>query len=65
MTVDVTFAHPWGPPHSETSYAVGQRASLDEDTVRRLIEAGIVVPATKTAAKEVGADPESAATAKK
>lgn len=39
----------------------GDSIEVDERTARHLIRAGVAVPATKGAAKAVGADPESAA----
>ena len=58
-TVEIVFSHPW------REYEVHDRASFDTDEARRLIDAGIAVPASKPEAKKVGADPDTAATSAK
>lgn len=58
-TVDIAFSHPW------RDHEVHDRVSVHPDEARRLIGAGIAVPATKPEAKKVGADPDTAASAKK
>jgi hypothetical protein len=42
----------------------GDSIEVDGREAKRLVGAGIAVPATKPAAKALGVDPESAATAK-
>ena len=42
----------------------GDSLEVDTREAKRLIGAGVAVPATKPAARSVGADPETAATAK-
>jgi hypothetical protein len=46
------------------SHKAGDRVEVDDRAARRLIQAGEAVPATKPAAVQIGANPETAATAK-
>lgn len=41
----------------------GDSIEVDAAEAKRLVRGGIAIPATKTAAKAVGADPETAANA--
>ena len=43
---------------------VGDTAEYEVSEAKRLVKAGVATYATKTAAKAVGADPETAATAR-
>lgn len=54
--VDVKFTNFTG------DYSPGQRGSLPAEEAKRFIRAGVAVPATASAAKAVGADPDTAAT---
>lgn len=42
----------------------GDQVEVDAAEARRLIRAGVAVPATKPDAKQIGADPNTAATAR-
>lgn len=59
MSVDVVLSHPWN------GHDIGDRVSLDDAEARQVVNDGWGVPATKSAAKEVGVDPDSAASARK
>lgn len=64
MSVDVLLSHPYRDS-SGKRHEVGDRVSLDENDAHSVITSGRGVPATKTAAKEAGVDPDSAASARK
>lgn len=63
MAVDLTLSHPWTDDDG-TFYDVGTRLEVEDSQAHRLIRNGVALPSTKTAAKDAGVDPDTAASKK-
>lgn len=63
MSVDVVLSHHWRDENGK-DHLPGDRVSVDDDTARSLFQS-MGRPATQSAAKEAGVDPDLAASVKK